>query len=710
MGILCEASRWVAVYMKRTRPQSAAWLPLCQDAEESRSSRTVSRVSSRATSGEMLSRVPPGPCTDPPFRFTIVLFLYHAFCAALVAVAMGCEWVVIKGGGSFAWELWAIWQHVCLCGLFIQNVLRSYRMEANDLAASSTFVTVLLYTLPLFSELADTMKDWIVTGICLMAAPSLKGFATGCVYIISDLLLRWCVRAPNRFPFRFWPPLTMFLISAGFACIISLIVWGLWPCGSWPFRQCPRVSSSEIHAVPAQLLRLMSDGGCLFLLSGYVIIISYVKVSESEEAARDLRRVYRGILSIRPEGSKHKIDEPTDEDEEHTNDGEAQCGGSCGGCYQLRVHMRQQMDQKLADFVSSAKLLIAWTEDLPQGLIGLALTLRHRDKVGSVGFAAVSAIVSFLKGFLIPVGQGMVLARKMAQLHSIQMNDTKEIFKLLSVKSPSGLLSYQDVRDGLPDAVKEYTDMACDTLNLERAVEERPSLFAPVYEYLDGLSKSETFVGVCGEVVSKHRQTRMASMMDMRAQGFSSRACKLGGYTVKDFRKAAVLNLTVCQEAGFTADELLDAGNDSQQLLQALHCSCKDLVDKLNFLPKHFHKARIQLRDCYDVAQKSRNPHQFTDTHFREAGYSAADFRGAGLSAKDCKKAGFALAKCREAGYTAAAFYGAELSACDCKAAGFDLSECLDGGYNEKDCRMAGYKEEPASSDSDEQARTCSVM
>ena len=62
------------------------------------------------------------------------------------------------------------WQHVCLWMLFLQNLLRCLR-EGEGALHRSTICKVLQYTAPLASELADTLKDWIVTGICFVGRP-----------------------------------------------------------------------------------------------------------------------------------------------------------------------------------------------------------------------------------------------------------------------------------------------------------------------------------------------------------------------------------------------------------------------------------------------------------------------------------------------------------------------------------------------------------
>ena len=69
---------------------------------------------------------------------------------------------------------------------------------------ASTFSVVLVYTAPFVSELADTMKDWVVTGICILHAETWIGFVIGAaifgmeataivIGLIPDLYLSYSV-------------------------------------------------------------------------------------------------------------------------------------------------------------------------------------------------------------------------------------------------------------------------------------------------------------------------------------------------------------------------------------------------------------------------------------------------------------------------------------------------------------------------------------
>ena len=72
--------------------------------------------------------------TDHPFKgssscFTVALIFYHLICAGIVALAIWRGWLSSEGGG-LAWELWALWQHLCLWMLFMQNLVRCATLDA----------------------------------------------------------------------------------------------------------------------------------------------------------------------------------------------------------------------------------------------------------------------------------------------------------------------------------------------------------------------------------------------------------------------------------------------------------------------------------------------------------------------------------------------------------------------------------------------------
>lgn len=363
-------------------------------------------------------------------RFLFVFLLYHIFCVSLVTVALCNDWATTSGGGSFSWELWAIWQHVCLWMLFLQNLLRCLR-EGEGALHRSTICKVLQYTAPLASELADTLKDWIVTGICLLADPTLLGVVCGGVIVAADVLARLTWEPPDRFPFRImnnvriFPPLTVLPLGFMFAYCFGAVSFLMIP-SQW-IESVARVPLFytlcfgllllivEIHPVLmvsalwsqvlliiclkqgdsfgfgslfAAMFNIISDGGCLCVLSIYMILLSHILVVSNPDTFLEIRKTYRGILSL-PKAAPLTL--------------------SGLSLYDRASDMASAL---ATDFCSTARLMIAWAEDLPQGFIGLLLVLSQTQENGRVGLAGLSALISFVKGIGIPIGQGMLLASK----------------------------------------------------------------------------------------------------------------------------------------------------------------------------------------------------------------------------------------------------------------------------------------------------------
>ena len=148
------------------------------------------RALSVAPGGELEPYMPGKGC------FFGAVALYHFFCAGLVVLAVLNSWISEHGGGSVSWELWALWQQLCLWTLFVQNLLRCCMEDAEALRAS-TMKVVLLYTVPCISDLFDTMKDWIITGICFLEPRNSWGWALGVLLVTLEVACLWAGRLPQ---------------------------------------------------------------------------------------------------------------------------------------------------------------------------------------------------------------------------------------------------------------------------------------------------------------------------------------------------------------------------------------------------------------------------------------------------------------------------------------------------------------------------------
>ena len=97
----------------------------------------------------------------------------------------------------------------------------------------------------------------------------------------------------------------------------------------------------------AAMFNIISDGGCLCVLSIYVILLSHILVVSNPDTFLEIRKTYRGILSL-PKAAPLTL--------------------SGLSLYDRASDMASAL---ATDFCSTARLMIAWAEDLPQGFIGL---------------------------------------------------------------------------------------------------------------------------------------------------------------------------------------------------------------------------------------------------------------------------------------------------------------------------------------------------
>lgn len=483
-------------------------------------------------------------CTKP------FVLLYHMLCVSIVVFALASDWISIKGGGSVSWELWAFWQHFCLWGLFWQNLLRCYLADTVALQRS-TLMTVILYTAPLLSEMADTMKDWIVTGICLQASPTFSGLALGAVFILTDLILRPYI--PEAYKFQVfegvsvWPPL-MGMVPIALFCftlvelgkllpiegILFICIWpvlllclgrclfssgkGLAALGSFVF--CCYVC----HLVGPLLLGLMTDGAFLYLASTYIMIMAYQMILSNDESSTEVFRSYFGILAlplykeVRPDGWYDRI--------------------------------RTMVYNKMIGYLSSSRLLIAFSEDGPQGFIGVALTIGHREQVGSLGFAAFSACISVLKAVLIPVGQKIILQHTLWRAKQ-GLKDTKTFVRTCFADEINlSQLTKNDLKSTWERALEKRERDLHISLNLLHG----PSLYRQVYETTAKWKSNNLDVqrnegaadllrSVSGVIIKLSRKDG-DSVSDIRAKGFELQDCVAANFTLDE-----------CIEGGWQRDE-----------------------------------------------------------------------------------------------------------------------------------------------------------
>ncbi|CAK8988567.1 Uncharacterized protein SCF082_LOCUS1452 [Durusdinium trenchii] len=618
----------------------------------------------------------PSVQAKEPDRICSILFpliVYHVTCAGIVALAMFKGWLSIDGGG-LPLELWVLWQQLCLWNLFLQNLVRCVMLDSGALKAS-TCTTVLAYTAPFASEMADTMKDWVVTGICILHAKTWIGFAVGTAVVGIEALARirsWVRDRSGHFSYSF------ILLQALYAVILvtRLHLWVFIPgailfatitggsaagviCCIIPI--CYILITDHLHQIDSlcvsfseEAFRWCADGGLLAVVSIFVIIHSHIQVNQIEDTARDLRKTYRAILELPLK--------PTNPD------GETCC-----------EWMERRVTNLCVDFLSSARLLIAWSEDIPQGVIGVALVLRYAGPNG-IGFAGISAIISISKGILIPGLQRAVLSHRTAAvqrgLDAIVREEKKRamIEKRFQGTTPVGDSRVRFLVEGLlreesSDLLKRLNVGESDLFQairnrreswLQESCEEIRNLV--VADYLkQGVSAKDLFD--LGHMTGNCKESGFSARECKDIAGFSVQQCRVAGFTPAD-----------CLEAGFSTNDCKDEGFSAAE--------CKEA----GFSPKQCKGAGFSAKEC------------------KEADFSAKEFKDAGFPAIQCRVVGFEVKVCQEAGYpteelsrepTAQDYKDAGLSAEECKeVANFSAKECMELGFSLSEIGNAGFSHE----------------
>ena len=458
-----------------------------------------------------------------------------------------------------------------------------------------------------------------------------------------------------------------------------------------------------------EAFRWCADGGLLAVVSIFVIIHSHIQVNQIEDTARDLRKTYRAILELPLK--------PTNPD------GETCC-----------EWMERRVTNLCVDFLSSARLLIAWSEDIPQGVIGVALVLRYAGPNG-IGFAGISAIISISKGILIPGLQRAVLSHRTAAvqrgLDAIVREEKKRamIEKRFQGTTPVGDSRVRFLVEGLlreesSDLLKRLNVGESDLFQairnrreswLQESCEEIRNLV--VADYLkQGVSAKDLFD--LGHMTGNCKESGFSARECKDIAGFSVQQCRVAGFTPADCLEAG-FSTNDCKDEGFSAAECKEAGFSPKQCKGA-GFSAKECKEA-DFSAKEFKDAGFPAIQCrvvgfevkvcqeagYPTEELSREP---TAQDYKDAGFSAEECRNEGFSATACKTAGFSLKEiikagfspeqARDAGFSANQFReagavrackDARFSAKECKEAGFSLNDIAKAGFSPEQARDAGF-------------------
>ncbi|CAE7249823.1 unnamed protein product [Symbiodinium sp. CCMP2592] len=627
-------------------------------------------------------------------RLWVALALYHSGCASLVLVALRNDWLSL--GSGLAWELWTLWQQVCLWTLFCQNLMRCCSADG-PAPTVKTAKTVLMFTMPIVSEVFDTVKDWVVAGQCLLAPATVGGFFWGAAFAAADfclsrLLNKWFMRHRCMW-LPVWPPLLLVQVvvpAASAAVFVPLllfvsapivaigVVYGLL---AWKGEKLSPIYyvfilsatfSGVFLAVDAVVpilrpfwansfhssyhvlwagLDIWADGSCLCVASIYVIIFAYIVASwYKTEAAADLRNTYMGILAL-PKAAFRS-----------------------GAATYLEM-FEVTMSNFAVEFLSHARLFIAWAEDWPQGFVGVFVGL----KTGS-DFAWVSAIISLCKGLLIPVGQSLIFNSKSRQVRkhlALLVCSDEGLLRCAQEVPGTSRQKFEDLQRQLFPTLHGIAEEVLLALNVLRGRD----LYIEIWRERDRWIK-ETLVGQKATI-------RKAAKKSGQSLNFNLLVADPGD-SVRDAICGAYLQLRL-------------PGNLTQ-LSRAL--SSLDSDEAGDEVPRRLREVR---QDGYPASVCRLAG--FSCTACLKAGYEVAECLQAGFPADGWQEAGYSLERCREAGFTARGYIqvgfkrdvlrdlGMSVSTCkeagctasECRAAGFTAAECEEAGYDVRKLRRAGY-------------------
>ncbi|CAE7689527.1 unnamed protein product [Symbiodinium sp. CCMP2456] len=309
MAMLCEIFRMLTLIFKK-KPGDASAFNLVATLELAEGQEVTARH----------------PFAGPKGCFTAGLVLYHMICAGITCIAATCNWYSPKGVGNIAWELWALWQQLCLWSLFFQNVVRCCWMDANALQMS-TFKSVLLYTVPMASELFDTMKDWVITGFCFLQHSSIAGYVCGTLVIVIEVLGLACNCLPHHVritdSIRMSPPASYLMLFYGTIIVVymggSLALWvfyiifyvfaGLWiVVSSFPLTTflvllfiviylcADREQPMLLQDLVACLCPLLS--GCCALVILVVLVLAPILPGLANDMKADLHGMWRQLCLL----------------------------------------------------------------------------------------------------------------------------------------------------------------------------------------------------------------------------------------------------------------------------------------------------------------------------------------------------------------------------------------------------------------------------
>ncbi|CAK9062005.1 unnamed protein product [Durusdinium trenchii] len=627
--------------------------------------------------------------------FTLALVLYHIVCAGIVAMAILYGWLSPDGGG-LSWELWALWQQLCLWTLFLQNVVRCATLDREALAAPTT-KTVLLYTVPFLSELADTMKDWVVTGICFLHAGAVpvrllrSGFAVGAAVVLLELCGTMLGVIP---PFiqiskgakglSISPPLILLQV----VCATCGLQWAVASCNSGRFSYC-RDS------------RFAGYLGLLLFLTFLAWILARCTGTSGHQPEEELEEDWRDSPRGRP---------PSD-------DVEWAPAAESSPWRRPRVGTLFIPKDGQADGCSAAPRR-------PLLLLALAMlgTLGSWPRVGSVYLGYVEGVFHWMTdGGLLTVLSTYVIFYSYVRvcLNDDCAQDLRKTYGgILELPAkPAAPLATETRCDWM---ARQLGNLCVDFLSSSRL------LIAWAEDWPQG------FIGVVLVFAIHSHATESQQPKKIGFAGISAIISVGKGILIPFFQKYMFEQRSAAVQRGLDAllspltlevlvDQLpgpVQARKVGRTLQELVREDSRDVLKRLNVGESELFHPIHQLRS--DWLNDLLNPENRFFRAFQRCllrSYGAEAVRELGFSVAECQRAGFTLGQCRIAGYppdecrdvyetgdektgrqlkavgfSAMDCKNAGLSAVVCRAEGFSAKDCKDAGYSPRDCKAAGYK------------------
>ncbi|CAK9061903.1 unnamed protein product [Durusdinium trenchii] len=628
--------------------------------------------------------------------FTLALVLYHIVCAGIVAMAILYGWLSPDGGG-LSWELWALWQQLCLWTLFLQNVVRCATLDREALAAPTT-KTVLLYTVPFLSELADTMKDWVVTGICFLHAGAVpvrllrSGFAVGAAVVLLELCGTMLGVIP---PFiqiskgvkglSISPPLILLQV----VCATCGLQWAVASCNSGRFSYC-RDS------------RFAGYLGLLLFLTFLAWILARCTGTSGHQPEEELEEDWRDSPRGRP---------PSD-------DVEWAPAAESSPWRRPRVGTLFIPKDGQADGCSAAPRR-------PLLLLALAMlgTLGSWPRVGSVYLGYVEGVFHWMTdGGLLTVLSTYVIFYSYVRvcLNDDCAQDLRKTYGgILELPAkPAAPLATETRCDWM---ARQLGNLCVDFLSSSRL------LIAWAEDWPQG------FIGVVLVFAIHSHATESQQPKKIGFAGISAIISVGKGILIPFFQKYMFEQRSAAVQRGLDAllspltlevlvDQLpgpVQARKVGRTLQELVREDSRDVLKRLNVGESELFHPIHQLRS--DWLNDLLNPENRFFRAFQRCllrSYGAEAVRELGFSVAECQRAGFTLGQCRIAGYppdecrdvyetgdektgrqlkavgfSAMDCKNAGLSAVVCRAEGFSAKDCKDAGYSPRDCKISAWKD-----------------